>query len=476
MAQMGSRRTRLVEARHRTLPRPALSDRETLARAVADALLDGQWQPAPMAARAAEVLGYRPRWLQRVLEKVRAEFPQAPRGARDELARALERAGLRNRRENGGSISPRRFNLKPAKMGRRRWPVPKLATARDLAIFLGVEIAVLERLADRKGFARFAAAEAMRNYRYRWFPKSGGGSRLLEVPKLQLRTLQRRILHGILDLIPPHAMAHGFSPGRSLLGFVKPHSGRALLLRLDLESFFSSVASARVFGIFRSAGYPEGVARILAAICTHRTPAHVLEKAPGEMARTPDERRRVLQRLAAPHLPQGAPTSPALANLVAYGMDVRLAAAAANASALYTRYADDLAFSFDAAGARRGSRFYPLAAGIALDEGFSVQFRKTRFVRRGDAQRLGGLVVNEHPNVPRREFDRLKAMLHRAVKLGPEEVSGLRPRNLQAQLLGRIGWVEQVNLARGKKLRALYERVDWANAASQSQNPAQKED
>jgi hypothetical protein len=179
------------------------------------------------------------------------------------------------------------------------------------------------------------------------------------------------------------------------------------------------------------------------------------------MARTSEERWRVLKRLAAPHLPQGAPTSPALANLAAYGMDVRLATAAASIGAVYTRYADDLAFSFDSHAARRASRFHILAAGIALDEGFSVQFRKTRFVRRGAAQRLAGLVVNERPNVPRRQFDRLKAMLHRAAQGGPAAVSGLRKGNPEAQLLGRIGWIEQANPARGKKLRALFARVAW---------------
>ena len=460
-----------MEVRHRTLPRRQVSDRQTLARALADALLDGEWLPAPMSARAQAVLGKRPRWLRRLLGKMRSEFPQPPLGGRDELARALELAGLRNRTEDGDPISPRRFSTLPARMGQRRWPVPELATARDLADFLGVETAVMDRLADRKGLGRFAADEPLRNYRYRWFPKSGGGSRLLEVPKTRLRTVQRRVLHGILDLIPPHELAHGFSPGRSLLGFATPHCGRALLLRLDLESFFASVTSARVFGIFRSAGYPEGVARLLTAICTHRTADHVLASAPEEMAHSSDERWRILKRLAAPHLPQGAPTSPALANLVAYGMDVRLASAAASVGAQYTRYADDLAFSFDAAGARRAGRFHILAAGIALDEGFSVQFRKTRFARRGAAQRLAGLVVNERLNVSRREYDRLRAILHRAARRGLGAVVGLRRRDPHAELVGRIAWVEQVNPSRGRKLRALLDVIEWDDRGAMSWRP-----
>jgi hypothetical protein len=198
----------------------------------------------------------------------------------------------------------------------------------------------------------------------------------------------------------------------------------------------------------------------LTALCTHRTPAHVQQRAPLELARSPEERRRVLQRLAAPHLPQGAPTSPALANLVSYRLDVRLTAAATSIDARYTRYADDLAFSFDAEGARRAGRFHLLAAGIALDEGFSVQLRKTRFARRGAAQRLAGLVVNEKPNVPRPDYDRLKAMLHRAVHAGPAAALGLRT-DPQAALLGRISWVEQTSPSRGQKLRALFAQIDW---------------
>ncbi|TMA86729.1 MAG: hypothetical protein E6J63_16000 [Deltaproteobacteria bacterium] len=195
----------------------------------------------------------------------------------------------------------------------------------------------------------------------------------------------------------------------------------------------------------------------------------MLKAAPAEMARTSEERWRVLKRLAAPQLPQGAPTSPALANLAAHGVDVRLAAAAASIDAVYTRYAGDVAFSFDARGARRASRFHILAAGVALDEGLSVQFRKTRFVRPGAAQRLAGLVINKHPNVPRREFDRLKAMLHRAANHGPVAVSGLRQRNVRAQLLGRISWVEQANPA-GPSRFALYSRV--SPGASQLAEPS----
>ena len=86
------------------------------------------------------------------------------------------------------------------------------------------------------------------------------------------------------------------------------------MLSLDLEDFFASVSAARVYGIFRAAGYPEPVAHTLTGLCTNVVPA--AESVPGDF--------RLARRLATPHLPQGAPTSPALANLVAFHLDVRL--------------------------------------------------------------------------------------------------------------------------------------------------------
>ena len=104
---------------------------------------------------------------------------------------------------------------------------------------------------------------------------------------------------------------------------------------------------------------------------------------------------------AAAHLPQGAPTSPALANLCAYRLDCRLAALAASLAATYTRYADDLAFSGGEELERGARRFQVLVCRVALEEGFEVHTRKSRFMRQAVRQQLAGVVVNEHPNVQR---------------------------------------------------------------------------
>jgi hypothetical protein len=159
-------------------------------------------------------------------------------------------------------------------------------------------------------------------------------------------------------------------------------------------------------------------------------------------------------------LPQGAPTSPAVANLCALGLDRRLAGAAAGAE--YSRYADDLAFSGDAAFARRTTGFATLAAAIALDEGFEVNFRKTRVMRRASRQRVCGLVVNERPNFARRDYDRLKAMLTNCRRHGAGGQNRDGHTDFRANLQGRVAWVEAVSPARGAKLRALFGAIDWS--------------
>ena len=119
---------------------------------------------------------------------------------------------------------------------------------------------------------------------------------------------------------------------------------------------------------------------------------------------------------AKPHLPQGAPTSPSIANLCAYRLDCRLSALADTAGAIYTRYADDLAFSGDTDFARVAKRFQLHASATAMEEGFRVHHRKTRIMRRGVCQRLAGIILNEHPNLPRNDMDRLKATLMNCIR------------------------------------------------------------
>jgi len=162
-----------------------------------------------------------------------------------------------------------------------------------------------------------------------------------------------------------------------------------------------------------------------------------------------------------PHLPQGAPTSPALANLAAWHLDVRLAALAKSFGARYTRYADDLAFSGDQEFAARIVAFLAAVKNIADDEGFALNSRKTRVMRRGGRQRVTGIVVNDHVNVSRTAYDELKAILHNCRKNGPDAENRAELRDFRAHLDGRVTWVEHVNAPRGQRLRRMFNEIRW---------------
>jgi hypothetical protein len=333
----------------------------------------------------------------------------------------------------------------PARMMKPRWPVPKLATAGKIAKWFDIPIGRLDWFADIKGLTLKQDAPKLRHYVTIRLPRRRGKACLLEVPKPTLKAIQRRILHEILDLIPPHAAAHGFRAGRSIMSYVQPHVGRRIVLRFDLRDFFTSVSAARVQAIFRTVGYPPDAACLLTGLCTTRTPDEV----PAE----PRWRQR--------HLPQGAPTSPALANLAAYRLDVRLHALAQKLDASYTRYADDLAFSGDQKLERAAKRVQVLVALIAAEEGFELHFHKSRFMRQSLRQQLAGVVVNARPNLRRGVYDLLKATLHNCVRHGPEAQNRAGHADFRRHLHGRIAHVKMLHPERGAKLQALFNRIVW---------------
>jgi hypothetical protein len=247
--------------------------------------------------------------------------------------------------------------------------------------------------------------------------------------------------------------------GRSALAGARQHVGAEQVLTMDLAAFFATVTSGRVFATLRTAGYPEPVAGLLTGLCTTRATCDDLATMPG--GGTPGARDHVRAALTRSHLPQGAPTSPQLANLAAQRLDRRLAGLAAAAGAVYTRYADDLTFS----GARGTAGLRHRVAEVVADEGFVVQPTKTRVRGRGARQTVTGIVVNDRPSLPRAELDALRARLTNAARRGPSAADlaafGGDRVALRQHLTGRVAWVAQVHPARGQRLAALLAAVDW---------------
>ena len=275
---------------------------------------------------------------------------------------------------------------------------------------------------------------------------------MIESPKQLLKQAQVKILREILDHIPTHSAAHGFVAGRSIVTNARPHVGHATLLKLDLSNFYATVGFSRVVALFRAIGYSREAAIWLGLLTTSAIPGNMAFPARDPYAFEPYLRR---------HLPQGAPTSPALANLSAYRLDLRLAGMAKSFGATYTRYADDLAISGPAELASGLRVLIPLVQQIIRGERFRVNTAKRRVLRAHQRQCIAGVVVNAKPNVARDQFDRLKAILTNCVRLGPSTQNHDQVEDFPAHLRGRVAHVQQLNRPRGDKLLALYNRIDW---------------
>ena len=264
-----------------------------------------------------------------------------------------------------------------------------------------------------------------------------------------MKSVQRQILRNIIDKTPNHGDAFGFVKGRSCLDGAARHAGEAVVICFDLRDFFPSIGSGRIFGMFKCLGYPRAVSLYLTALCTTATPTRILE-------RLSFDERTYYRR---PHLPQGSPASPALANKAAFTLDRRLSALASRLNAYYSRYADDLSFSGDRHIIRTLLQVVPQ---IVRDEGFCLNAAKTRIMPDVTRQVVTGVIVNEHLNVSRESFDQLKATIHACGKTADKRLSD---PEFRASLLGKIDWVEAVNPNRGQKLRHLLS-ASWAKANS----------
>jgi RNA-directed DNA polymerase len=436
--------------------------RARLAIALADAFLAGAWTSDGLRTQGQLVLGARHAWLRRLAREVIKAYPEPPSDRPRELfafvlqTQAMAQVERRAARPGGGFPLPLHRLTAPTSMIRHPFPVTSLDHAGDLAALLGVSMEELLWFADTNGLQRRARSDRLQHYRSTWVPSVSGG-RLLEAPLPRLKAIQRQILAQILTPIPVHDAAHGFVVGRSARTGAAPHVGTGLLISLDLESFFASITGSRIYGVLRAAGYPEPVAHLLTGLCATATPVRVLAAMPGTAAPSAFRLRR---RLAEPHLPQGAPTSPQLANLCAFAIDRRLSAYASAIGAVYTRYADDLTFSGDTLVVRQRGVVAAVAR-IVAEEGFRLHIGKTRTRGRDARQQVTGVVVNASTTVPRRDYDTLRAILHNCVTHGPSTQNRVEHNDFRAHLRGRISWVASLDAGRGRKLLATFEQIDW---------------
>lgn len=337
-----------------------------------------------------------------------------------------------------GGLADRRANIERL----QAQGLPLLATPADVAKALGLEISRLRWLAFH------SEASSVTHYVRFQVPKKSGGSRELAAPHRDMARCQDWIRLNILDKVRLHDAAHGFVTGRNTVTNATPHLRRAVVVNADLKDFFPSITFPRVKGVFQQLGYSPAAATILALLCTEcpRT-------------RVTFEGRELWVAVGRRGLPQGASTSPALSNLVARGLDSRIAGMARKHGWTYTRYADDLTFSADGESVAKIGWLLARTRHIVAEESFTVNEKKTRVQRPNTQQSVTGVVVNQHPNVPRDVVRRLRAILHRAKTEGLAAQNRENHPYFESWVVGMIAYVHMVNPARGTQLRAAFEAL-----------------
>lgn len=330
----------------------------------------------------------------------------------------------------------------------KSYGLPLLGTAQEIATAMGLSIGQLRFLAFNRRIS-----EVTHYVRFQ-IPKKTGGYRIISSPMPRLKEAQRWILENILEKVEMHDAAHGFRASRSIVTNARPHVGADVIVNIDLKDFFPSVIYKRVKGVFRSLGYSEAAATIFGLICTE-----------AEVEEVELDGKTYYVATSERHLPQGAPSSPAITNLLCRRFDQRLKKMTDELGFTYTRYADDLTFSASGENLKNICNVLRRAESIVAHEGFEVHPDKTRVLRRSRQQEVTGVVVNSKPNVSRKELKKFRAALYQIEKDGPEGKRWGKSEDVLASMLGYSNYVYMVNPEKGAELklrvRALIDKHGW---------------
>ena len=276
-------------------------------------------------------------------------------------------------------------------------------------------------------------------------PKKTGGVRTISAPMPFLKNAQYWIMFNILYKVTTHHLAHGFVPTRSIKTNAEPHIGQDVVINMDLKNFFPTLNYKRVKGMFKSLGYSQQMATIFGLLCTEP-----------EMDKVTLDKETYFVAKGERFLPQGAPTSPMITNIICQKLDKRLSGLAEKFGFTYTRYADDLTFSASGEATESVRKILWSVGEIVKDEGFVLHPKKTKVMRNGSKKEVTGIVVNEKMNTDRKTLRKFRALLHQI------ETTGIKGKtwgngDIRNTIRGYANFVNQVNPAKGK---AYLERVE----------------
>ena len=265
--------------------------------------------------------------------------------------------------------------------------------------------------------------------------KKSGGKRIISMPNKELLIVQKKIQEKILDNVIIHKNAFGFVKNKSIIDNAKMHLNKEMILNMDLKDFFPSIHRGRVFYIFKNiCNYDNNTSYCLTKLTTYKN-----------------------------SIPQGAPTSPVISNIVAFMLDVRLSKIADKFNINYTRYADDITFSGNKENINKS--LLKIVNDIIEGCGFKVNKKKTRFASYAGRQEVTGLIVNNKEiSVPNDYIKKIRQELYYVKKYGLKghrEKVGFTNKYFKDHMLGKILFVNQIDSKKGKKLLNEFNKINW---------------
>lgn len=268
-----------------------------------------------------------------------------------------------------------------------------LKSAKDVAIFLGTDYKTLTKILYKR-----------LEYNYNSFSlkKKSGGVRTIDSPSKELSRIQTILKETFEEFYIPKPSTFAFTQKKNIVKNAQQHLDKSYIFNIDLEDFFGTIHFGRVKRLLQSKPFNlnHTVSTIFAQICCYKG-----------------------------RLPQGAPTSPIMSNMICRKLDSQLQKLAGDNHCTYTRYADDITFSFNCSRSKLPSQVVAFATdGTVLpggsllklieSNGFLINSKKTRLSSKSSRMEVTGLTVNEFPNVQRKYMKQISAMLHAWEKWG----------------------------------------------------------
>lgn len=341
--------------------------------------------------------------------------------------------------------------------------LPVIFSIENLAMFIGIESKYLRNLiGDGKNNIKYTYEHKNKRYSYFKLRKRNGKFREIMSPAKELKYIQKWILVNILSKYKLADSCKGFRKNISIYHNAKAHENADMILKVDLLKFYDTITEKRVYGVFKSMGYIENLSYSFAKITTakHRIDYWV----------DFDKRsQKILNDLIAVKpsiLPQGAPSSPMLANIVATRMDLRFEGLAKKMNFNYSRYADDLTFSV------KNKHQLPslkLIKKIISEEGFYINDEKTIYMKKGCKQYVTGLTTTNGVNVSKKYRKEIAEHIFYCRKFGVlshlERRKGEFPKynsiNFHDWLYGHLCFIKSINEVASKNMLDDFNKINW---------------